>query len=149
MRSTAKYAVAVLILLGSTACGGDSPTEPQVTSISGTWTYTESFSNSSAGLSCQDEGTITINQSGTNFSGSANQEGVCTDSQGNTYDNSGSGSIGGGQVSGQSVSYSAGGCDYEGTISGSPPNRMTGPVSCTVAVGGTNYVFSGTWTAIK
>lgn len=36
-----------------------------------------------AGVSCQDEGTIVINQSGTNFTGSANQVGICTDNAGN------------------------------------------------------------------
>lgn len=141
---------AFMLALASLAVGcGDGPTEPRIPNIAGTWNYAESFSSSSAGLSCQDQGIITINQNGGNFTGSYNQQGVCTDSQGNAYNNSGSGSIGGGQIEGTRASFSAGSCNYSGTISGKPPNRVSGSVSCTVAAGGTDYHFSGTWTATR
>lgn len=147
-----RYSFLGLVIIGSVfglAACGDDPAAPEVLNIGGNWSYTESISNSSISFSCQNEGTMTINQDESNFTGSVNQTGVCTDGQGNTYDNSGSGSIGGGQISGEQVSFSAGGCDYNGSISGSPPNRLSGSVSCTVAISGTNYVFTGTFTATK
>jgi hypothetical protein len=148
LRSMIVTAGAAMLGFGMVACG-DSPSEPQVLNLSGGWNYTESFSSSQAGFSCQDSGTITIAQTGNNFTGSYNQQGTCTDSQGGTYDNSGTGALSGGQVSGQTATFASGGCSYTGTISGNPPNRVDGAVSCTIALGGTNYSFSGTWTATR
>lgn len=141
--------VASLCLLAVTACTDDSPSEPPLLSIDGSWAYVETYDNAEAGVSCQDEGTLTIQQTGETFSGSFEEEGVCTDSEGATSGTSGSGSAGGGQLSGSDVSFVSGGCAYEGTISGTPPNRMTGDVSCTEVFGGTSYAFSGTWTAAR
>lgn len=140
-----------LIAAAVAACG-DSPTGPsalQTRNIAGAWNYSESFSNASAGISCQATGTIVINQSSANFTGSSSGSGVCTDSWGNTIDSSGAGGVSGGQISGIQVAFSAGPCEYSGTISGTPTNRMSGSVSCVIAAGGTNYPFTGTWTATR
>lgn len=142
--------LALLLITASLSAGcGDDPTEPEIRDISGSWSYTESFSSSSAGFSCQNEGTVVISQNGSNFSGTYNQEGVCSDSSGNLYDNSGSGSISGGQIDGTRVSFNAGSCSYDGSVTGSPPNRLSGSVNCTIAAGGQNYLFTGNWQASR
>lgn len=144
-----KLTFALSLAFLALGCGDDAPTEPEILNIEGTWSYSESFSSSSAELSCQADGTIAISQDGSNFTGSFNQQGVCTDSEGTVYDNSGSGTVEGGHLEGNQALFSTGSCDYTGTSSGNPPDRVSGSVSCIIAVEGANYDLTGTWTATR
>jgi hypothetical protein len=147
-----KRILSLLIVAGMMAAcgddsgGGGSPTEPQVLSIAGTWTFSDNMSNAASGISCTATGTVTISQSGTNFTGSVTATtGVCTDSFGNAIDNTGTQSLTGGQISGNSVSFQLPFCQYNGTVSGNPANAMSGTQTCTLDVGGISYQFTGTW----
>jgi hypothetical protein len=135
--------------MGLAACGGDS-TGPQVVTLAGTWNYTDNISSSSAGISCNSSGTVSISQTQANFSGTATaSSGTCTDSFGNTADNTGAASISGGQIVGNQVTFQTTGCQYTATVSGSPANAMSGTETCTAAISGTNYVFTGPFQASR
>jgi hypothetical protein len=146
-----RMSCAIVLAALLTACGGDS-TGPgtSVLQLAGSWNYSDNISSSSAGMSCTSAGTVTVNQTGSNFSGSANAtSGVCTDSFGGSIDNTGVSSITGGQVSGSQVSFQVPNCQFTGAVSGNPPNSMSGTETCTLAVSGTNYTFTGTWQASR
>ncbi len=148
-----KRSLAVLAAAFTTAAllvGCGDGTGPQVLNIAGLWNYSDNISSSSAGISCNSSGTATINQSGATFTGTATAtSGVCTDSFGNSVPNTGASNIAGGQVSGNQVSLQTPNCQYTGTISGTPPNQMSGTETCTIAVSGTNYTFTGPWQASR
>lgn len=144
-----QFCLLVGAALAITACGGDS-TGPKVANIAGLWNYTDNTSSSSAGISCNSSGTVQINQTGSNFTGTANAtSGTCTDSFGTTVDNTGTSGISGGQITANQVSFQTQGCLFTGTISGNPANAMTGTETCTVAISGTNYTFTGPWQASR
>lgn len=148
MRKSFLLPMATLLLVA--ACGGDSSTGPQGANIAGLWNYSDNISSSSAGISCTSSGTVQVSQTGTNFSGTATAtSGVCTDSFGTTVDNTGTTAITGGQINGMQVTFQTEGCQYTGTISGNPINAMSGTETCTVAISGTNYTFTGPWQASR
>jgi len=140
----------LVLPLVATACGGNSSTGPSgPMSIAGTWSFSVNVSNSGLSTSCTAQGQVTINQNSSQFNGTYSDASTCTGPGGTTSSNN-AGNISGGQISGSQVSFSDdGGCNYTGTGSGSPVNRLSGNVSCTYAISGQNYTFSGTWQASK
>ena len=135
----------VLMFVAILVACSDGPTEPEI-DLSGTWQFSGSFSNAELAVSCNGSGTVTIAQSGNNLSGTAIQEGTCN-GPGGVVDNSGAGSLTGGQLTGSTVTFQWDECSYTGVVSGSPANRMTGSTSCTIALLGQNYLFTGQWQA--
>lgn len=144
-------AVRGLLVVAFLACGGDgngSPTAPRVPSIAGVWNFSETFTDQVHSISCSNQGTFNISQSGSTFTGTFSQTGVCT-GPGGSFDNSGSGNISGGQISGQTVSFQVPFCQYQGTLSGDPPHRMSGTVSCSFQEAGETFNFAGNWQASR
>lgn len=134
-----------VIVLLLAACGGGDGTGTSVASIAGVWSTSIGVSNSQVNLSCQFTGTATLSQSGTTFNGSYSGTSLCTGPGGSTSDPS-TGVIGGGQITGSHVTFTDDdGCNYSGTITGSPANRISGTVSCLFAISGQTYTFTGTW----
>lgn len=89
-------------------------------------------------------------QTGTDFTGTVvSGTQTCTGGGSTTsYDLTGA-AIGGGQISGSSISFTTEGCTYSGSITGSPANRLAGSETCVVPYGGTSYTFTGTWQGTK
>ncbi len=147
MRRTLTMPFALLLA----ACGGSDGTGPnETTSIAGNWTFSDQISAASVGISCTSAGTATIAQSGSTFTGNVNAtQGLCTDSFGNTLDNSGTNAVSGGQINGNQVTFQVPFCQFTGTISGSPANQMSGTETCTIAVSGQSVTFTGTWQASR
>ena len=137
--------ICFLVALGCSDSTGPAPLD-----LSGVWQYSENISAPSVGVSCTSSGTVTVNQSGANFTGIAvAEEGICSDSQGTVIDNTGTQSISGGQVRGNTVSFQVPNCQLTGTVSGNPPNQMSGTETCTIALAGSNITFTGTWQASR
>jgi hypothetical protein len=102
------------------------------------------------GVSCAASGTFQISQSGSQFSGTVNQtDGVCTFPDGTVIDNTGTFTISGGQIDGSRISFQAPFCTLDGTISGNPPNRLSGSETCDLDVSGQTIRFTGTWQASR
>jgi len=140
-------ALAVAALLA--ACGGDKATGPKNVNLSGNWGLTATISNSGLAITCTASGNLAITQSGANFSGNiSGSSELCTGPGGSVTDNI-DGQIGGGQISGSSVSWTDGLCNYTGTMSGDPVNRVSGNISCSIPIQGTNYPFTGQWTVVR
>lgn len=134
------------------ACGGgDGGTGPSgPINIAGAWSYSDNTSSSLAGISCNSAGTVVISQSGSSFTGTVQAtQGVCTDSFGGVIDNTGSSTVTGGQINGNQVSFQVPFCQFQGVVSGNPPNQMSGTQSCTIAISGVNVTFTGTWLASR
>jgi len=143
--------ILVMMFVGSAlaACGGGDGTGPGLLSLGGSWSYSETLTDQVHSISCNDAGTVNITQTNSTFTGTFNQTGLCT-GPGGSADNSGSGSVTGGQVNGSNVSFQVPFCQYQGTASGgNPPNRMTGTLSCSTQESGTTFNFSGTWQASR
>ena len=145
--------LALLALFVVSACGGDDDdggTGPSSSvNLGGTWNYEWNVSNEQLAASCQFVGRAAITQDESTFTGEVLEgEGTCTDPTG-VYPLEAGGDFSGGQISGTSVSFTDGACAYSGTASGDPTNRMSGNVTCTLAVAGEPYTFTGTWQASK
>lgn len=140
---------AFLVGVGTAACGGGDGTGPSLLSLAGVWNYSETLTDQPHSISCNDAGTISVTQSNSTFTGTFTQTGLCT-GPGGSVDNSGSGAVTGGQISGSNVSFQVPFCQYQGSLSGgNPPNRMTGTLSCSFQEAGVTYNFSGTWQASR
>lgn len=125
------------------ACSSDS-TGPTA-DLNGIWSLTASYNNAQTQTTCTLNGQATLAQSGSTFTGQVTGSVVsCANPSGTTVGNA-DGPLTGGQVHGTVASYSDGSCNYSGTVSGSPANRVQGSVSCQIASGGTTYPFTGTW----
>lgn len=139
----------ITVLLGSilmVACGGDSTGPANDANVAGQWSFGETLSAPSFSLSYVGTGTVQLSQSGSQFSGTADEQVVVSGPNG-SVNASGSGTISGGQINGNSVSFQASTCDYSGTASGNPTNRLEGTVGCDVDVQGQTIHFTGTWQA--
>jgi hypothetical protein len=149
MNCPGKGVAAAFIALGAIAavsCGGGDSTGPDSTrDIGGNWNGTATYNNAQLQITCTFSGSVSIVQSGTNFTGQVTGSVITCIGAGGASSGSGDGPITGGQVNGNTLSYSNGGCTYTGTITGTPANRVEGDVSCDVAIGGTTYPFDGTW----
>ena len=138
----------LLALVALAACGDS--TGPQVVNVQGIWNYSDNISSAAAGYSCSTSGTVSVTQNGSNFTGTADAtSGLCTDTFGDSFDDTGLSTVSGGQVNGANVSFQTAGCQFAGTISGDPANAMSGTETCTLAIGGTNYVFTGPFQASR
>ena len=140
MRLGTLTSVVAAVALG---CGG---TEPEIPNISGTWTFSANITEPITSTSCSRAGTAEIIQAGANFSGTVNvTTGFCTFSDGSIVEDAGTDVITGGQIDGNRVSFQLTFCQLEGTMSGSPPNRMTRTETCDLAVSGQTFTFAGNW----
>ncbi len=136
--------VVTLGVVALAACKGSDSTGPGTSALNGSWKFQETLSNSTLALTCADSATITVTQSGQTFSANYVQTGTCS-ANGQTVDNSGSGSISNGRVAGDSVSFNEDICAYAGTLTGSPASSMNGTVTCTDTSSGTPVVVAGNW----
>lgn len=140
------------ILVLSVGCGGsDGPSGPSGNTINldGSWSYSFNVSNSQLQTSCVGSGTLSIDQSGAQFSGSSQGQTTCTGPSGQVTDQV-SGVLTGGTISGSSISFlDDDGCQYTGSVSGNPVNRASGQASCDLAFQGQTYTFTGTWQASR
>ena len=138
--------MATLLLVA--ACGGSISTAPSTLNIQGTWNFSDAVSNTALAVSCQSTRTGKLSQLGSTFSILvSNGTQVCTQNGSVDFDLSG---FSGGQINGTDLSFvDDSGCNYTGTISGSPPNRLWGVESCTLALSGVQYIFLGTWQASR
>jgi hypothetical protein len=134
------------------ACGSDSTTAPSgPPQIGGVWGLSVNYSNSLLAASCfTTQGTVGFAQTGTTFtataqSGSAN----CTFGGAPSVESIVGTTFTGGQISGSSVTMTSGSCVYSGSITGSPPNKMSGTVSCQMAISGSTYLLTGNWSASR
>ena len=154
-RRALKTQVAALAVALAIGCGGDDTTAPEsILQIGGAWsTFSDGISSSAAGNSCPGSGTMQIVQTGSNYTGTVvtttGAGSVCTDSFGTTLDNSGTFAITGGAITGSQVTFQVPFCSFTGSISGSPPNAISGTETCTLDVSGQSLTFTGTWQASR
>jgi hypothetical protein len=105
--------------------------------ISGIWDWTELYVFSS----CADTGSYIFNQTNGAFSGSSQQVGMCYLSTG-PKDNTHEDPVSNGIVVGDSITFFVTAkCVYYGTVSGNPPDHITGTTRC-----GTD---DGAWQAVR
>ena len=108
--------------------------------IAGNWDWTEQYVNPV----CHDTGTYVFTQSGATFAGRSDQVGICETSDG-TRDNTTSGDrVSAGQVAGSTITFQVGNnalCFYTATITGDPPDRLSGTTTCGAS--------TGTWEAVR
>jgi hypothetical protein len=134
--------------LAAFACGGDDGLSPSsVLQIGGQWSFSETYTDTPLSTTCTNQSTVNFTQTGSTFTGSSVQTGSCTDPSG-TFDNSGSFQLRSGRVDATNVTWSDDGapvCNYTGTITGTPPDRMSGTVRCNGVVGGITFDARGTW----
>ena len=148
-----RYAALSLIagaLVTVAACSSSSTGPTATPDIAGTWALGGSVSNASIQITCNLQGTATLQESGSNFSGNVSGSTTTCTGPGGTVVASADGPITGGQITGSTVTYNDGqGCAYTGTVTGTPSNRIQGPVTCQLAEAGQTYTFTGTWTASR
>jgi hypothetical protein len=142
-----------LLTMLAFGCGGGDSTGPnQTANVAGAWTA--ALSNmSGGGLSCGSSSstTITLNQSGTTFSGGySGGELTCTGPGGTLSFFVGNGTVLNGQVNGSSVSFDLDTPDYHhtGTVSGT---SMSGSASWRIDFGAPTGVvtLNGNWGAAR
>jgi hypothetical protein len=136
------------VLALSSACGGDGgPADPgDGPDLQDSWAFAESYADGAHAVSCLDEGTFYLIQSNGRFTGQATQAGTCQTPSG-TQDNSGTADITAGRVTGAGVTFTFGGCDYQGTLFGS--DSLAGTVTCRTTSGAQIVRLDGTWFALK
>lgn len=136
-------AMVLLAAAGLAACSGTDSTSPGNTGLGGNWRFQELLANATVGVSCTDSAQVAVTQTGPSFTANYVQTGTCS-SNGQLFDNSGTGTIADGRVAGDSVSFSEDTCGYRGVLSGNPANAMAGAVVCTDSTG--QALVSGNWT---
>jgi hypothetical protein len=131
------------------ACGGDrGPAEPSdAPDLGDSWAFTESYADAAHTISCSDEGTFGLIQKDTAFAGQGYQTGTCQTPSG-ALDNAGQGDITVGRVRSDAVTFTFGGCDYHGTMFGSPLDSVAGTVVCHARIGTQVIRLDGTWSAV-
>lgn len=143
-KSTAAVSAVLVVVVAGSSCDGDS-TGPEARDISGDWTLTATYNSAQLQTTCTLDGLLSLDQSGSTFTGLVTGSLLTCSGPGGTTSSNADGPITGGQISGNTASYSDGECNYTGTISGSPANRVAGDVDCDVSIEGTTYPFTGTW----
>jgi hypothetical protein len=133
------------------ACGGGDGTgvNPLPPVIEGAWIFRELLADPGNGFTCQDNGVLTIVQGTGGFSGDYQQTGACSSPSGPS-DNSGSFAIIDGAATGTTVSFTQPGavpCIYRGSITGTPPDALSGTVACDGTLQAVQFHFAGTWRA--
>lgn len=121
-------------------------TDLDVPDIDGFWDLVETLSGS--GASCASSGFLNVEQDGSAFAGSAFRRLQCSTPSGPLSQDF-SGRIIGGRIQGGSVSFDFADCGYTGTLSGAPPNRMSGRAPCTLRAGAQTLSVQSDWTATR
>lgn len=124
------------------ACGGSTAPLGPPPDVSGAWAFGQRLAGS--GTTCRNTGAVTIHQSGSSFTATYTQTGSCM-GPGGTVDNSGSGQIVDGRLNGAAIQFSIPGCQYSGSVTGTPIAGAGGTVNCQITVSGQSVSFSGTW----
>jgi hypothetical protein len=137
------------LLFWTAACGGDAePTDSgDVPTIEDTWAFAENLGDAGHTVSCIDEGDLVFYQDNATFRGDGYQTGTCQTPDG-VLDNTGSGGITAGRVSATAITFSYGGCNYSGTMFGSPFDSLAGTVTCRATIAN-SVQLEGTWSAVK
>ncbi len=108
--------------------------------IAGVWDWTEQYVNSV----CHDTGTYVFSQTGATFSGRSDQVGVCETTYGPWDNTSSNDPVSSGVVSGKTITFLVGAngqCTYIATVTGTPPDHLSGTTICGDA--------TGTWEAVR
>ena len=138
----------IALLLFVPACGGDKPTAPL--EINGTWQYTDEFSNGQLLVSCTRNATLDVTQNGSTFTASVSSgTQSCTGPNGTTSVSLAGVTFQGGQITGSTVSFASGTCNFTGVSSGNPAHDLSGGETCTILVSLTSYTFDGHWQASR
>ena len=112
---------------------------------SGQWRFIESMDSGASRLRCSASGTIELWQLGDSFDGTMRQEGTCI-VRNVPVDNSTSGQVTDGNVTGDQLRFVAEKCTYTGEFK-HQHMRMEGSVEC--AVDGSDKPMTGTWQAVR
>src|SRR5207247_1562060 len=107
--------------------------------IAGLWDWTEQYVNPV----CHDTGTYAFTQSGATFTGRSDQVGICETEYGPS-DNTSSDPVSSGSITGGTVNFLVGAngqCTYIATVTGTPPDHLSGTTICGDA--------TGTWEAVR
>ena len=142
-------ACATLCASATLAACGDATGVGRVPSVGGDWQLHTMTSSVELGVTCEADGMVSITQRGQNFTGEVSESRETCSGPGGTAIGDVDGALLGGQISGNTLTYSDGSCDYSGTVSGSPANRVMGEMSCTVVLQSGTYVLSGTWRLMR
>jgi hypothetical protein len=109
-----------------------------VADINGIWDWTEQYTNPV----CADTGSYVFAQTGSAFSGSSQQVGVCVTSSGQIDNTHGPESVSNGIVVGDTITFLvSASCIYHATVSGNARDSLSGTTQC-----GSH---SGTWQAVR
>jgi hypothetical protein len=139
----------VLLLALTSACGDDGgPTAPSGAAVvEGTWTFFETLTTADRTVRCSDEGRLDLAGIGLALHGYGYQSGTCT-GPGGPVGNSGADSVRNGQATDTTIRFTFGGCSYQARLIASPPDSVTGTVTCE-ATGPQGTILSGTWFAAR
>jgi hypothetical protein len=140
-----------LFLLGlvlAVACSDDDDgTDPNdIVDIDGDWVFSASASNPELDVSCVLGGSLSIQQSGSEFSGTiSDSDGTCTTPEGDfTFD--ADGPIGSGTIVNEDeVQFDDGFCTYSGQAQGNPADQVEGDAECVFVIAGNEISMDGTW----
>ena len=108
--------------------------------IAGVWDWTEQYVNPV----CHDTGTYAFTQSGRSFAGRSDQVGTCETSYGTSDNTSSNDPVSSGVVAHDTINFNVGVngfCRYTATISGDPPDHLSGTTICGNS--------TGTWEAVR
>jgi hypothetical protein len=131
----------------ATACGGDDPVDPQQNiDLTGRWDFEIEVSNSTYGVTCEGGGILDIDQTGSTFSGTSDASGSCETPVG-AVPITGGVTIADGTIDGRQVSFAVTPCIFEGAVSASDPDLVSGTVACEMEQGALTVEATGTWRA--
>ncbi len=141
-----KTAAFVLVALVLWHCQGG--TQPNLVDITGHWEFVELFSDPAHQLTCADTGSYELVQTVNGFAGTYGQRGRCF-GPGFNADNSDSGAVTEGRVTGRTIRFKAPNCEYDGRVPDGSDNEVSGRVVCSVSDATNTFNFAGTWSAIR
>jgi len=140
--------VLIALVLFVPACGSDKATAPL--NITGTWHYSDDFSNGQLLVACTSTATLDVTQNGSTFTASVSSgTQSCTSPNGKTSVSLAGVTFQGGQITGPAVSFASGTCNFTGSSSGNPANHLSGDETCSILVSLTSYTFDGHWQASR
>jgi len=108
--------------------------------IAGVWDWTEQYVNPV----CHDTGTYAFTQSGATFTGRSDQVGICETPNGLADNTSSADRVSAGQVMAGTITFQVGNgpfCFYSATVTGDPPDHLSGTTTCGAS--------TGTWEAVR
>lgn len=139
------------------ACGDKSPTGVTTGTaalrITGSWMYSADAMDAGMMATCHAQGTLSFSQTdvGDQFGGGLQGLQSCIDGGVSTGNMDVIVPVTAGELAGAAAKFDLLGCTHMGTVTGSPPNRVAGTVTCSLAVtaGGTPRPFTGAWVATR